>query len=225
MVLSYLPYLEKTNLKGQTMPTLYHSPNTRSSRIISQLLLMGVLDQVKVVIVDIIRNDGTGRVDPNNPHPEGKVPFLVTDDGEGIRESAAIMMYLDEIFGAPLSVPVGEKGRGTYLSWMAYYGGVLEPAMVAQFANIDHPAIVGCFRTMTEVGNCMTQGLGDKPFFLGDKISLADIIVASAFQWAPHLTPDFENVKNWLTRVNEAQDIAALQVFEAKAVETLKTLV
>lgn len=220
--MTYVAHHEKTNLKGHTMPTLYHSPNTRSSRVIAQLLLMGKLDQVNVVLVDVVRNDGSGRADPNNPHPEGKVPFLVTDEGEEIRESAAIMMYLDELYGAPLSIPVGEKGRGTFLSWMMYYGGVVEPAMVAHFSEIRHPAMIGAFRTMTEVGECLTKGLGDKQFFLGDKITLSDIIIASAFQWAPHLTPDFDNVKSWFNRVNDALDLEALQAFEARGMETLK---
>jgi glutathione S-transferase len=183
---------------------------------------MGKLDQVNVVLVDVVRNDGSGRADANNPHPEGKVPFLVTDEGEEIRESAAIMMYLDELYGAPLSIPFGETGRGKFLSWMMYYGGVVEPAMVAHYSEISHPAMIGTFRTMTEVGECLAKGLGDKQFLLGDKITLSDIIMASAFQWAPHLTPDFDNVKSWFKRVNDALDLEALQVFEARGMETLK---
>ena len=85
------------------MPTLYHSPHSRSSRVIAQLMLIGKLDAVDVVIVDVARGDGTGRHDPRNVHPEGKVPYLITDDGQEVRESAAIMMYFDELFGQPLS--------------------------------------------------------------------------------------------------------------------------
>ena len=121
------------------MPKLYHSPNTRSSRVISQLMLMGKLDAVEVICVDIVKNDGTGRRDPMNAHPEGKVPVWVTDEDETIRESAAIMMYLDELYGQPLSPKIGAPGRGSYLSWMCYYGGVLEPALVAQGAEVNHP--------------------------------------------------------------------------------------
>ena len=149
------------------------------------------------------------------------MPFLITDDGEEIRESSAIMMYLDEIFGSTLSIKIGENGRGTFLSWMAYYGGVLEPAMVANFCEIDHPGMKNTFRSMVEVGECLHAGLGDKPFLLGDNITIADLIMASSFQWAPHLTPDFDTVKTWLDRVAKAQDHAALEAFEAKAFEAL----
>ena len=204
------------------MPSLYHSPHTRSSRVISQLILMGRLDQVKVVIVDVVKNDGSGRRDPNNAHPEGKVPFLVTDEGETIRESAAIMMYLDEFFGHPFSIKPGDAGRGSFLSWMSYYCGVLEPAMVTHFAKLDHPILKSTFRTMTEVGEQITSGLGDKTFLVGDKLTIADIILASAFQWAPHLIPEAPTVKAWIKRVEGAQDGTGLEAFEAQAFAALK---
>ncbi|AZV77967.1 glutathione S-transferase family protein [Parasedimentitalea marina] len=204
------------------MPTLYHSPHTRSSRVLSQLMLMGKLDQVTVAIVDIVKSDGSGRKDPNNAHPEGKVPFLVTDDGGTIRESSAIMMYLDEIFGHPFSIKPGAAGRGSFLSWMSYYCGVLEPAMVAHFAELDHPILKSTFRTMTEVGEQIASGMGDDLFLVGDKLTIADIIMASAFQWAPHLIPEDPTVKAWIKRVEAAQDGIGLKAFETQAFAALK---
>lgn len=206
------------------MPVLYYSPETRATRIIGQLIAMDKLDAVEVKIVDIIKGDGSGRIDPDNAHPEGKVPYLITDEGEHIRESAAIMMYLDELFGSPLGVAAGQKGRGTFLSWMTYYGGVLEPAMVAHFGKIDHPVMASNFRTMTEVGEQIALGLGDKPFLLGDKVTISDLLMSSAFTWAPNLAPDIDTVKDWIARVMESQDGAALMAYEAQAKEALKTV-
>lgn len=199
------------------MPKLYHSPQSRSSRVVSQLMLMGKLEEVEVIFVDIIKNDGSGRRDPNNAHPEGKVPYLITDEGEEVRESAAIMMYLDELYGNPLSPKPGMAQRGAYLSWMTYYGGVLEPALVAQFAELNHPALTGTFRTMKEVGDQLEKYLKDNTFLLGDRLTVADLIMASAFLWAPHLMPDMPVVKAWVARVAKAQDQQAMEQFEAQA--------
>lgn len=185
-------------------------------------MLMGKLDQIKVVIVDVVKGDGSGRRDPNNAHPEGKVPFLVTDEGETIRESVAIMMYLDELFEYPFGIKPGSAGRGAFLSWMSYYCGVLEPAMVAHFAKLDHPVLKSNFRTMTEVSEQIVSGLGDKPYLVGEKLTIADIITASSFQWAPHLAPEAPTVKTWLERVEGAQDNAGLEAFETQAFEALK---
>lgn len=206
------------------MPKLFHSPNSRSSRVIAQLMQMGHLSDVEVVVVNVPRQDGGGRRDPGNPHPEGKVPFLITDDGQEVRESAAIMMYLEEQFGQPLSPKPGSVERGAYLSWMAYYGGVLEPVLVAAFASIEHPAFASTFRSMEEVGAALERGLGDKPFLLGEDLSTADILMASAFQWAPQFMPDSAVIITWVKRVGEAMDGAALQAYETAAMEQLSVL-
>ncbi|MEP1327725.1 glutathione S-transferase family protein [Pseudophaeobacter sp.] len=204
------------------MPKLYHSPHSRSSRVVSQLMLMGKLDAVEVICVDVIKGDGSGRKDPKNAHPEGKVPFLITDAGEEIRESGAIMMYLDELFGQPLSPKPGAAGRGSYLSWMSYYGGVLEPALVAKFSNLDHPALVSTFRTMEEVYAQLEAALTQTPFLLGEELSVADLIMASPFHWAPNFMPEVATIKDWVARVSEALDMKSLEDFEAQALQSLK---
>ena len=94
------------------MLTLYHAPNSRSTRIVGALMAMDALDKVDIVQVDIPRRDGTGRHDPANPHPEGKVPVLV-HDGVEIWESSAILLYLTELFPeAGLGIPPGDRERG-----------------------------------------------------------------------------------------------------------------
>ncbi|MDB5663571.1 hypothetical protein [Cypionkella sp.] len=61
------------------MLTLFHSPNSRSSAVVMLLNEMGITDKVEVRHVSIKRIDGSGEVDPTNPHPEGKVPALLHD--------------------------------------------------------------------------------------------------------------------------------------------------
>ncbi|APG46754.1 glutathione S-transferase family protein [Phaeobacter porticola] len=205
------------------MLTLYHSPYSRSSRVIAQLMLMGELDAVEVITVDVLRHDGVGRRDPHNAHPEGKVPYLVTEDGQGIRESAAIMMYLDEVFGQPFSPEIGSPKRGAYLSWMAYAGGVLDPVLVAAFSGLDHPAITGTFRSIEEVCTTLAAALNQGPFLLGDELSVADILLASPFQWAPHLMPDNASIKAWVGRVGDRLDGETIAAYEARATAQLST--
>ncbi len=203
------------------MPILYHSPHSRSSRVITQLLLMGKLEEVEVICVGVVKNDGSGRKDPRNAHPEGKVPYLVTDDGQHVRESAAIMMYLEEQFGQPLSPKPGDAQRGPYLSWMSYYGSVLEPVLVAGFAGLYHPALTGTFRTMAEVSAQLERGLAGKPFLLGETFSVADLLMASPFQWAPDFLPDSPEIKAWVGRVAAKLEGLGLEQFDAKAQASL----
>ena len=199
------------------MPTLYHSPLSRSTRIITQLMLTDRLDAVDVRPVVVRRQDGSGHHDAANPHPEGKVPFLIGDDGEAIRESNAIMLYLDELHGYPLGIAPGQPGRGRFLSWMCYYGGVVEPAMVCAFSGAPHPAFATAFRSLTEVGAQIEAGLGNAPFLMGERFTIADLIMASAFQWAPQLTPDNPVVRDWVARVTARISTVPVMEYEEKA--------
>jgi len=200
------------------MPILYHSPMSRSTRIITQLMLMDKLDAVDIRLVTIPRQDGSGARDMGNPHPEGKVPYLITDSGEAVRESAAIMLYLDESFGYPLGVAPGQPGRGAFLSWMCYYGGVVEPALVCAIAGVEHPAMTATFRSMAEVGVQIAAGLGEAPFLLGERFTIADLIMASAFQWAaPKYTPDQPAVRDWVARVVAQVGTVPILEYETRA--------
>src|SRR5438067_2282099 len=108
------------------MITLYHAPRSRSGRIIFLLEELGAPYEIHTV--NLRRGDGSGAVDPANPHPHGKVP-AICDDGALVFESAAIALYLTDKFPiAGIGPLVGDPQRGAYLTWLAYYAGVMEPA-------------------------------------------------------------------------------------------------
>jgi glutathione S-transferase len=203
------------------MPTLYHAPNTRSTGIILQLMMMGKLNDVEVVAVNIPRQDGTGARDPRNPHPEGKVPYLVTDEGHGIRERNAIMLYLDEMFGYPLGVEPRQPGRGLLVSWMSVYGGIVEPIFITTMLGIEHKGIEKSLGTLNGIYDQVSTCLGDSPFLLGDRLTIADMIMASPFQFMPQFTPDIATVKTWIARVSAHTDTFPVEAYEAQAVKAV----
>ena len=77
------------------MITLYHRPNTRSTRFI--FLLEELEAPYEIRLVSTRTRDGGGAADPANPHPHGKVP-AISDDGVVVIESAAIALYLTDKF-------------------------------------------------------------------------------------------------------------------------------
>ena len=114
------------------MLTLFHSPHSRSSAIVALVEEMGIADRLDLRVVTIPRADGTGRRDPANPHPEGKVPALV-HDGRVITERGAIILHLCALFPEAGMAPLpGTPDWGTFAGWMAWYQGVLEPVVVTQ---------------------------------------------------------------------------------------------
>lgn len=165
------------------MLTLFHSPKSRSTRIIALLHELGALDDVSVEIVAITRQDSSGQRDPANPHPEGKVPFLV-HDGVTIWESSAIMLYLADLFPkAGLNIPPGHPQRGAYLSWFAWYAGVVEPVMLLEAIGLTHPALASTFRSGAEMRQRLASGLAERPYLFGERFTAADLLLHSPYAW------------------------------------------
>ena len=161
------------------MITLFHCPRTRSTRFIFLLEELGAPYEIKRVNVQ--RGDGSGARDPANPHPHGKVP-AISDGGEVVFESSAIALYLTDKFPANgIGPTVGEAGRGAYLSWLAYYSGVLEPAWMMAFAKVELPKAMPGWPPVDEAMAYTTRTLEAGPYLLGETFSAADILVGTTF--------------------------------------------
>lgn len=190
------------------MLTLIHAPQSRSSRIITLIDEMAIQDRIKVAPVTIRRQDGSGGHDPANPHPEGKVPLLI-DNGSVIRESGAIIQYLTDMFpDAGLGRPVGHIQRGEYISWLHWYGSVMEPVMVFDAAGLQHPFLDATFRGVPELTANLSAALKDRPYLLGDDYSAADLLVHSPYAWFRDATPDDPAIKDWVARCMARPSVA-----------------
>src|SRR5215831_16733366 len=131
------------------MLTLFHAPQSRSSRMIWLLEELGADYQIRYV--DIPRMDGSGRGDPANPHPDKKVPALAHDEAL-VTESAAICLYLTDLHPeAGIGPIVGGSTRGAYLSWLTYYAGVIEPVVAIEYAGLGgNEVLTRTFRGLKE---------------------------------------------------------------------------
>jgi glutathione S-transferase len=163
------------------MLTLYHHPRTRSSRFIFLLEELGAPYGIHP-IASIRRPDGSGGVDPENPHPHGKSPAL--KDGDTlVFESTAIALYLTDKFTQNgLDPVVGDPLRGAYVSWLAYYAGVMEPAWMSQYMKWDIPRGTAGWVPVNEVMAFVNATLEKGPYILGDTFSAVDILIATTFK-------------------------------------------
>ena len=181
------------------MLTLFHAPESRSTRIVSLLEEMGIRDKVDVQIVDILRADGSGAYDPANPHPDHKVPAL-DHDGTLITESGAVMLYLTALFpDRGLAPKPGSAKRGEFLTWLFWYGDVMEPVLILHAAGVTHPWLQKTFRGLPEVTERIRAALEKGPWLLGEEFSAADILIHSPYAWFNN-TPDDPLIKDWVDR-------------------------
>jgi len=199
------------------MITFYHSPNSRSTSVLALLHALGALDQVEICRVSIPRVDGSGQRDPANAHPEGKVPYLVMGE-DWLRERGAIFTWLCETFpAAGLAPQPGAPGRGQFLSWMAYYQGVVEPVLVTKVLGIEDARFRANFRGPEEIAAALTAALEKGPWLLGATYSAADLLLASPFLWLPAFTPDVPAIRDWVARCGEHPSVLWAQSQDAAA--------
>ena len=160
------------------MITLYHRPNTRSTRFIFLLEELGAPYEIRLVTT---RTREGGAADPANPHPHGKVP-AISDDGVLVFESAAIAVYLTDKFPKNRIGPLpGEPERGAYLSWLAYYAGVLEPAFMSKFMSWEVPRGTAGWVAVEEAMAVVIARLGADGYLAGERFSAADVLYATSF--------------------------------------------
>jgi glutathione S-transferase len=165
--------------KRIAMITLFHRAKTRSTRFIFLLEELEAPYEIKRVTTR--SHDGTGMVDAANPHPNGKVP-AISDDGVIVFESPAIALYLTDKFTKNRLGPlVGEPNRGSYLSWLSYYTGVFEPALMSKFQNTEVVRVTAGWVPLEEAMGAVTRTLSQGPYLLGERFSAADILYGTTF--------------------------------------------
>jgi glutathione S-transferase len=193
------------------MITLFHAPKSRSSRFIFLLEELGAPYEIK--IVSIRRGDGSGALDDANPHPHGKVP-AIRHGSETVFESPAIVTYLADAFpDAGLAPRPGEAGRGAYLTMLAYYGDVLEPAFVSKFLKVSVPRGTAGWVEVDEAMAFIDKTLTAHPYIAGDKFTGADILYATTFgMFAQNpMMPKLASIDAYVKRVLERPAYARAQ--------------
>lgn len=194
------------------MLTLYHSPQSRSSRFIWLLEELG--QPYEIEYVTIRRGDGTGAADPKNPHPQGKVPALV-HDGRVLWESGAIALYLTDAFPQTgLAPKVGDADRGDYLGWLFFYAAEVEPNMISRFTGAvdSQPHAARAYEQMIERFEGQLKRF---PYILGETFSAADVLFGSAVQWGANMLPKSEVLDTYLARVSDRPANKAAQAKDA----------
>lgn len=203
------------------MLTLFHSPQSRSGAILCLIEEMGIRDRIDLRLVTIPRQDGSGRRDPANPHPEGKVPALV-HDGRVITERGAIILQLTTLFPETgLAPAVGSADWGRYIGWLSWYQGVMEPVLIFAGAEITHPWITATFRGHAEAAARIRAALEQGPWLLGDRYSAADLLIHAPYAFFPDAVPDDPLIRDWVARCMARP--SRLRVIEEDA-ERMKTL-
>jgi glutathione S-transferase len=139
-------------------------------------------------------------------NPNGKVPVVVLDSGSTLAESNAILWYFGE--GSAL-VPAERLPRAHVLQWMFFEQYSHEPAIaVARFIcafqkRPDDPRLAALRVKGESALGVMEQHLSTRTFFVGERLSLADLALFAYTHRAAEggfALERFPAVSAWLAR-------------------------
>ena len=211
--------------------TLFHSPNTRSSGVLTLLEELGVPYELHVLNMNAGEQRRPEYLAIN---PMGKVPAL--RHGEAlVTEQVAIFLYLGDLFPeARLAPPIGDPLRGPYLRWMVFYAACFEPAVIDR-ATERTPAPLpmspyGVYDTMLKT---LTDQLAKGPHLLGERFTAADVLWGGALTWTTmfKMVPELPVITDYIGRFNarpavgrtKAKDAELAAAHEAAALSAEKS--
>ena len=118
-------------------------------------------------------------------NPMGKVPAIV-HRGVVVTEAAAICAYLADAFpAAGLAPAFDDPARGTYLRWLFFGAGCLEPAIIDRMFDRPappRPTALG-YGSYEATLNTLETALTPGPFILGERFSAADVYLCAQIGW------------------------------------------
>ena len=181
------------------MYVLYGGPFTRAF-IVEMVMAEGDI-AYELRVVDIVKQEHRAP-EYLAINPAGRVPALITPDGEPLYETPAINLYLAERHGLTQLAPrADEPERGLFLSGLFYLTDELEPILKRYFyphryvlRPEDAPAMrrQSLDSALERLGVIDQRLRQDGPYHLGRRFSLVDLTLA---YWAACLEPadEFES--------------------------------
>ncbi|MEO6025249.1 MAG: glutathione S-transferase family protein [Candidatus Binatia bacterium] len=161
--------------------TFFHNPMSRGRIVHWMLEEVGAPYETKVLSFD---KGETKTPEFLALNPMGKIPTIV-HRGVVVTEAAAICAYLADAFSAAGLAPrVDDPARGTYLRWLFFGAGCVEPALIDKmFARpaVDRPGALGYGSyetTLAALEKAVAPG-----WILGSQFSAADVYIGSQINW------------------------------------------
>lgn len=161
--------------------TFFHNPMSRARIVHWMLEEVGAPYETRVLSLEKNEHKAPEYLAVN---PMGKVPAIV-HRGTVVTEAAAICTYLADAFpAAGLAPAAADPRRGTYLRWLFFGAGCVEPALVDRmFARppVERPGALG-YGSYEATLHALELAIAPG-WILGSQFSAADVYVGSQIVW------------------------------------------
>ena len=188
---------------------LYWAPQTRADGARLLLEELGVAYRLERVELQA----GAAREAFLAINPMGKVP-TIRHDGVVVTEQVAIFLYLADAFAeAGLAPAIGDRLRGSYLRWMAFYGSSMEPACVDRAMKREPGGRrMSPYGDFESVERTVLAQLRTGPWLLGERFLAVDVLWGTALSWLTQfgVFPRTQEVDAYLGRFEARPKVKAL---------------
>lgn len=141
-----------------------------------------------------LENVSAAQGQPKSPeflkiNPRGQVPVL-SEDGNIIREGAAMMIYLMDKYESKM-LPKSGMQRATALEWLAFANATLHPVYSRVFFTLRNVSDEKAKNQILEISGQqinklwseVNDRLANNKYICGDEISVADILLSVIANW------------------------------------------
>ena len=182
---------------------LYWCPRTRASRVVWMLEEAGLAyERVYIDLGDPVAKQDPGFIAAS---PLLKVPAL--EDGDvRMADAAAIGIYLADRYSMGTLAPeFDDPRRGTYLFWMTYGPGSIEPAVSEKIGGFETNPRGNGWGDFDLMINVLEKGLEPGPWLVGDQFTAADVLVGGSviIMRALGVLPESRVLQRYVERCNE----------------------
>ena len=208
------------------MLQLFGYPNSRSTRITWLFEELGLEYQFKLVDFNKGEQQSPGYLGIN---PGGKLPAI--KDGDFVMtESAAIVTYFSDAFADLGFIPAtGTPDRAAYEQWSYFTLSELEQPLWTmgkhKFALPAEHRVKAVLKTaeweFQKALVLLSQGLGEKPYILGDHFQSVDILLGHTLMWGLSFKQKIEqeNLQAYIKRLQSREALGRAVAKEVAALD------
>ena len=169
--------------------TLYNRPGSGGFAVEAAFALAG--QPIELISIDSQPSTDLPE-DFRDINPWKQVPTLITSDGTMITETGAILIYIAGKWPRPQTGPEPwTDAHATLMRWCVFlsanlYEGILRFAYPARYTTDPdgHKALLAAQAARNQQAfELLEQELQNKPFLLGDTLSVADVYMAMIYNW------------------------------------------
>lgn len=152
-------------------------------------------------------------------NPAGKMPVLC-QDGQALSETLAILHFIEQQHPTPALLPQESWARAKVEQWSLWLVGDFDRVVVREFmlefafpkgenGQVRSDVALGLLPKVKDMLTVAAKQLAEQPFFCGQQITIADVILAPMLNYLAGLPAPFAILNEFANLAGYAQRIKA----------------